>query len=221
VTAGAGSDYVVVGREAEASQALSRLEAIWPNSQFVPYLAVQSAIYFRTVQEQIPILKKYQVHLEIGGTTKPDGTLMQRAVVTRDQALIRRSISNCFETYGQSGGEAWDDLCLFVMVQVGALDDAFRFAQIAYPDLRGLYPPMDDRWLTASPRTLGTTRLFAPRMAAFRNDPRFWQVALRTGLVNYWLTTQQWPDFCRGQLDACKARAAAAARGDTGIRPGG
>ena len=47
-------------------------------------------------------------------------------------------------------------------------------------------------------------------MTPFRNDPRFWQVALRTGLINYWQTTQQWPDFCRGQLDTCKARAAAA-----------
>ena len=53
-------------------------------------------------------------------------------------------------------------------------------------------------------------------MAPFRNDPRFWQVALRTGLVNYWQTTQQWPDFCRGQLSTCKARAAAVARSDGG-----
>jgi hypothetical protein len=49
-------------------------------------------------------------------------------------------------------------------------------------------------------------------MAPFRNDPRFWSVALRTGLVDYWRTTQAWPDFCRGRLEACKTQAAEAAR---------
>jgi hypothetical protein len=49
-------------------------------------------------------------------------------------------------------------------------------------------------------------------MAPFRDDPRFWSVALRAGLVDYWRTTQAWPDFCRDQIDACKSRAAQAAK---------
>ena len=81
----------------------------------------------------------------------------------------------------------------------------------AYPDNRRLYPPNDDRWITNPPLGLDTTRLFTPTMATFRNDPRFWQVALRTGLIDYWQTTQEWPDFCRTQLDVCKRRAADAA----------
>jgi len=145
--------------------------------------------------------------------------LMERAADTRDKALIRRSIDNCFETYGTTTGEQqWGQVCLSMMVEMGQLDDAFRFAERGYADTRTLYPPEDDRWLTAPPRCLDTARLFSPQMAPFRDDPRFWSVALRTGLVNYWQITQQWPDFCRGQLDSCKARAAAVSRVDAGRR---
>lgn len=41
-----------------------------------------------------------------------------------------------------------------------------------------------------------TPFLFYLEMAAFRRDPRFMQVAARYGLVDYWLATDQWPDFC-------------------------
>ena len=139
-----------------------------------------------------------------------DVELMQRALATRDKTLIRKSIGNCFDTAGKTGDAQWGQFCLLTMVAVGEMDDAFRFAELGYPDTRRLYPIDDDRWLTAPPYGLDTSQLFTPRMAPFRDDPRFWSVALRTGLVNYWQTTQAWPDFCRGQLDACKMRAAAA-----------
>lgn len=204
--------YIEAGQEAQASQALARQVAIWPNSGWLPYLAMGKAAYFGTVRDTDAVSKKYP------GPPNANADLMRRAFLTRDKGLFRKAFSDCFVTYGQSGDREWGHFCLFAMVQTGALDDAFRFAELGYPDTRHLYPIDDDRWLTNPPRGFNTTRLFTPKMAAFRNDPRFWQVALRTGLVNYWLTTQQWPDFCRGQLDACKARAEAAARGDTARR---
>jgi DNA-binding winged helix-turn-helix (wHTH) protein/TolB-like protein len=216
VNAGAAQDYVHVGREPEVAQALARQQALWPNSRAIPYLIGQMATYFGTVQDTIAVAKKYPVTPEQSGIRASDIGLMRRAILTHDKALLHKSFDNCFETYGQSWHQEWDSVCLFVMVQAGALEDAFRFAELAYPDNRNLYPADDDRWLTSPPKGLDTTRLFTPKMAPFRNDPRFWSVALRTGLVNYWQTTQQWPDFCRGQLDTCKARAAEVVRGDAG-----
>ncbi len=212
VNAGATWDYIRVGREAEARQALARQQAIWPGSQFLPSLAVEVAIYFGTPQDRVALSKKYPAPPQPIGRGDPDRPLMERAVDTRDKALIRQSIDNCFASYGKGGGQDWEQLCLVMMVHVGALDDAYRFAEFGYADLRKLYPPDDDRWLTAPPRWLDTARLFLPAMAPFRDDPRFWPVALRSGLIDYWQTTQQWPDFCRGQLDACKAHAAQAVR---------
>jgi hypothetical protein len=210
-----------VGRQAEAAQALSRQAALWPDTQSLPFVEHQAAIYFGTKQDRIAADKKYPVPPAPVGKGQPDGALMERAADTRDKTLIRRSINNCFETYGSSAGPEWDQLCLGMMVVMGELDDAFRFAELGYPDTRRLYPPDDDRWLISPPRGLDPGRLFAPKMAPFRNDPRFWQVALRTGLVNYWETTQQWPDFCRSQLEVCKARAADAIRHDATSAPSG
>jgi DNA-binding winged helix-turn-helix (wHTH) protein/TolB-like protein/tetratricopeptide (TPR) repeat protein len=216
VTAGATQDYIRGGREAEAAASLSRLQSIWPNSAWIPLLTFRRAVYFGTVQDQQAVAKKLGVLPGIAAPGKPDGALMQRAVATHDKALIQKSISNCFETYPSGGDQQWGQVCLLVMVVTGQLDDAFRFAELGYPDTRRLYPPEDDRWQLAPPNCLDTGALFTPRMTPFRNDPRFWSVALRTGLVNYWQTTQQWPDFCRGQLDTCKARAAEVSRSDAG-----
>lgn len=55
-----------------------------------------------------------------------------------------------------------------------------------------------------------TDVLFRPTLRKFRQDPRMLQVAKRVGLLNYWISTGQWPDFCRDPdlpYD-CKAEAA-------------
>lgn len=57
------------------------------------------------------------------------------------------------------------------------------------------------------------TSLYWPEMRALRADPRFWALAADLKLVKYWLETDQWPDFCRTEMDVetCRARAKEAA----------
>jgi tetratricopeptide (TPR) repeat protein len=52
--------------------------------------------------------------------------------------------------------------------------------------------------------------LFRPWLAGARKDPRFMLIAGRLGLIAYWRTSGQWPDFCRDpELPYdCKAEAA-------------
>ncbi len=38
--------------------------------------------------------------------------------------------------------------------------------------------------------------LFRPQFKKFRQDPRFIQLALKAGLLNYWRRSGHWPDFC-------------------------
>jgi tetratricopeptide (TPR) repeat protein len=51
---------------------------------------------------------------------------------------------------------------------------------------------------------------FRPEFNAIRHDPRFMAVAAQYGLVRYWRSTGQWPDFCgdAGLSYDCKAEAA-------------
>jgi len=56
--------------------------------------------------------------------------------------------------------------------------------------------------------------LFRPSFAQFRRNPRFMAVAGRIGLADYWLSTGEWPDYCR-QPDLpydCKTEATKYAR---------
>lgn len=56
------------------------------------------------------------------------------------------------------------------------------------------------RWLGGAPReglAAISYVLFRPAFAKFRRDPRFMAVAARIGLVDYWLSTDEWPDYCR------------------------
>ncbi|MGE5063276.1 MAG: TIR domain-containing protein, partial [Myxococcales bacterium] len=52
--------------------------------------------------------------------------------------------------------------------------------------------------------------LFRPWMASLRADPRFMQLSGRLKLTNYWIRTNNWPDFCSNQIHAydCKTEAA-------------
>jgi len=56
--------------------------------------------------------------------------------------------------------------------------------------------------------------LLEPSMAAVRKDRRFWPVAARAGLVDYWLARGRWPEFCGGEilLARCRSEAAQAMR---------
>lgn len=54
--------------------------------------------------------------------------------------------------------------------------------------------------------------LFMPEMKSFRHDARFWPLAARLGLVEIYLQTGEWPDFCSDPdlPYACQAQATAA-----------
>jgi hypothetical protein len=77
----------------------------------------------------------------------------------------------------------------------GDVDTAFRFAETQSPG----YP------------TTGIIDfLFIPQTESMRRDPRFFSLAKRYGLTQFWMTTGRWPDFCAGaRLSSCKTAAAA------------
>jgi tetratricopeptide (TPR) repeat protein len=79
-------------------------------------------------------------------------------------------------------------------------------------DLDAAYREMD-LYLKSGERF--APHLFWPEMHDFIRDPRFWSLAARIGLVDYWLDTNQWPDFCAEPdlpfnctVEAAKVRAA-------------
>jgi TolB-like protein len=86
---------------------------------------------------------------------------------------------------------------VWLLARLGDVDGAFAVAdkfplQVAFYDLAG--PPA----------------LFTTAAAPMRRDPRFMRLAAKLGLVDYWRSTGNWPDFCSepGLPYDCKAEAA-------------
>jgi TolB-like protein len=76
----------------------------------------------------------------------------------------------------------------------GDVDTAFRAAALISPG----YP------------TTGILDfLFVPQTASMRSDPRFFTLAKRYGLAQFWRASGRWPDFCQGSgMGSCRVRAA-------------
>ncbi|MFL5296937.1 MAG: winged helix-turn-helix domain-containing protein [Phenylobacterium sp.] len=55
----------------------------------------------------------------------------------------------------------------------------------------------------------GPLLFYYPETRVMRQDPRFWAVAKRIGLVDYWVKSGHWPDFCAEPGADCRAAAAA------------
>jgi tetratricopeptide (TPR) repeat protein len=65
-------------------------------------------------------------------------------------------------------------------------------------------------WPTPSELAGLTEVIFRPALKTLRQDPRFMQFSLHSGLLDYWRTSGKWPDFCfePDQPYDCKAEAA-------------
>jgi DNA-binding winged helix-turn-helix (wHTH) protein/tetratricopeptide (TPR) repeat protein len=209
VVGNAIQEFVAAGDKDQAEQALARYQSLWPGDPVSNYWRILVALYLGAPSEVPAIVAKGPMPAG-GGTPAAEVQTLLVGVTAHDPASVRDRVRLCFASYGRSPGQAADSICLLEMVRDGALDDAFRFAELAYPDHRGLYPPNADGWLLDPPLGLDPAWLFTPRMKPFRDDPRFWDVALRAGLVDYWLSTGAWPDDCEGQVADCKRLAEAA-----------
>ncbi|MGE0045929.1 MAG: TIR domain-containing protein [Hyphomonadaceae bacterium] len=71
---------------------------------------------------------------------------------------------------------------------LGMTDRAYELAEHAHLGPRG------DETDIMGPDAYGTGMLFWEIMPEIRVDPRFVKLCARLGLVEYWLTTQKWPD---------------------------
>jgi tetratricopeptide (TPR) repeat protein len=123
-----------------------------------------------------------------------DPALAQRMLAERKDSpeLASREVA-CYErTLAARRGEQVDSEALAedcrplghiflprFLVIAGDVDGAFREIELY------LHDPVQ-----------GMPQLFYPEMRPLQRDQRFWPLANKLGLVDYWLDTDQWPDFC-------------------------
>jgi TolB-like protein len=123
----------------------------------------------------------------------PTFTRIAVALHYRRPADVEQVNKDCAKPDGR--GAEVKRTCFMALVALGRLDDAYRLAALLYPDQRGPTPQArQQRWLQAPP--IPAAYLLIPQMAPLRADPRFREVADRIGLLQYWKSSHQAPDFC-------------------------
>ncbi|HLZ83392.1 MAG TPA: winged helix-turn-helix domain-containing protein, partial [Caulobacteraceae bacterium] len=121
---------------------------------------------------------------------------------TRDPARIAAVVAD--RKYAMVHSKTAIGFSILDLEMIGATDAAFAVLN-ASRDLSGF--PLDE--------------LFRSESEPMLRDPRFMPLAARLGLVDYWRSTDRWPDFCREPLHPydCRTAAAAMSHPEAGIAP--
>jgi hypothetical protein len=86
--------------------------------------------------------------------------------------------------------------CLVGLTMLGRLDDAFELAERGNHDVQCCSPKdQEEWWLKGGGLYYPRYALFGSALVPMRADPRFIDIARRTGLLAYWASGHP-PDFC-------------------------
>ena len=122
--------------------------------------------------------------------------LVLRAVRSRSPADLKALNDSC----NPVGGAVPDDpafaTCLTGLTLTKDLDAAFALADRGYRDVACCAAAQQEQqWLATGGAYYPRAELFGKAMAPMRADPRFVELARRTGLLAYWKSGHP-PDFC-------------------------
>jgi len=97
-------------------------------------------------------------------------------------------------------------ICMALLVRAGDFDSAFAIADVLYPATWSSSAEEMQRLWLLRPEAFPLTFLSSAAAAPMRKDPRFYELARRSGLIDYWRTRR--PDFCRSEDCAALLRPA-------------
>jgi hypothetical protein len=111
-------------------------------------------------------------------------------------ARLARDLGSLQKLCRNSKGAYTDALCMIALAQLGDMDAAYAIADRIYPPrLRPTRHEQERNWLN-EPQRFPLAFITGPSAAALRRDPRYLNLARRTGLLSYWRAGRL-PDFCK------------------------
>jgi hypothetical protein len=141
--------------------------------------------------------------------------LVLRAVTSKNPGEVRAMRSACNPAPPESTpGDPAFGSCLVGLTMLGDLDAVFALANRGYRDVACCSAAVQEQqWLATGGAYPSRSALFGKAMAPVRADPRFIEVARRTGLLAYWKSGHP-PDFCSFErAPVCDLLKGAASRG--------
>lgn len=164
----------------EARMALGTAERLWPQDEDIWDARLTLAGRYGDPGGALAMLRDPHRPASMSGST----LLMWQGVMTALQSPTPENVDAAVALVMERA-KTPDELGLGYLVHqlavLGRLDDAFALAARD----PGPMPTPYDEWMS-----------FRNYMAPFRADPRFMPLAYRQGLVDIWVKTGTWPDFC-------------------------
>ncbi|NNE41147.1 MAG: TIR domain-containing protein [Marinicaulis sp.] len=193
-TASLITNFARMGEIARAKIALVEAQEKWPNNQHIRRAALKFESWYGDPD-------KAGNYTRIRGDRDPSRTCLDAVM----QARRTNSVMSPEELHQACDG-LWHHDRLEYQLYFGHADEIFS---------------MDDDMIASKfayhfPQV--RVALFEKYADIVRADPRFMTFANRIGLVDYWLETDQWPDFCSEQKDLsydCKEAALATRAADS------
>jgi len=163
------------GRYAEARRGLEDVLSRWPDHRFAAFSLLQLCVHSQDWAKVDALLARFPF-----GDDESARAARWYPSVMRDRSpeSRRRPIDRARRRFETSGTANF--FVLQVAAQAGDSDEAHAIA------LRARFDP--------SERGNDAPYVFDAMFPEFRRDPRFVKLCARCGLVDYWLTTQHWPD---------------------------
>ncbi|MGD9981441.1 MAG: adenylate/guanylate cyclase domain-containing protein [Hyphomonadaceae bacterium] len=159
------------GRDAEAQELLLSAAVRWPGVSDIWWARFRTAFWFGRRDEALRLLS--EAPPESASTAscwrRTAAGLASSAIALRRE--VAAEAASCLEPTH----------AIPVMSALGDIDGAFELAETKLRN--SAFRPF-----------LG--EFFVPETARMRSDPRFMPLMQRAGIVEYWQTSDHWPDFC-------------------------
>jgi hypothetical protein len=136
----------------------------------------------------------HRLEQDVGATSAQPGYRDSAALVA---ALNSKSIAALRNACPDIDAYLLNLRCMLALARLGDLDGAYAIAAKMYPRRVGRTPAETERMWLDDPEGQGPTEFItSPAAAPMRRDPRYVQLAERTGVLAYWRSGRL-PDFCR------------------------
>jgi TolB-like protein/tetratricopeptide (TPR) repeat protein len=175
------------GQEAEARELRQRLLEVWPHSPAAQFNVFKNRMFNGAPHEALAMLDEGAVELR-PQTQRAVRTFLQ-AQAAEDRARVRAAVLHLARLARQGAYDLPSTISSASMS--GELDLAFELGEVYLAgSLDGVSPATPARGATSHFMFLSPTE-------NLRRDPRFIRLAAQAGLLEYWLQSGAWPDFCR------------------------
>lgn len=162
-----GWTLATAGSDREARVLLEQAWSRWPGDEDIWWANFRTSLWFGSRNDALRLLD------EAPRAHSTEEVACWRRVVQGLAAVRHSAIADARNCLGQADLEAQ------LAVALGDMDAAFEAA---------------DRVADSNNRNAFV--FFYPAMSAMRRDRRFMPLMQRFGLVDYWLESDHWPDFC-------------------------